>query len=153
MMRLQSHESLVMYGEQTETWPRYRPGREWRAFWKCGPVSTDSNITNVKWAEGVRFYRVPWPSTNQPWITETVFLTSHPRFKPSAYVTKKSHLDTSWSSALLEHLLISLFNIVTGPQACSLGSQSTVTAITYYILPFLDTAFISQIIVFFWTVI
>ena len=153
MMRCQSHENLVMYGEQTERWLRYRPGRWWRAFWKFGPVSTDWNITNAKWVECVRFYEVPWPSTNQPWVTETVFLPFHPPFKPPAYVTKKSHLDTSWSSALPAHLLISLFNTVTGPQARSPGSQSSVTALIDYILPFVDTAFISQIIVFFWTVI
>lgn len=109
-------------------WLRCGPSTQWRTSWESGLVFTDRTIPDLKGVGRVRFYsKVRWPSTNQPWIPETVFLPFQPALKPSGYVTKTSHLDPGWSSTF------SFLHIVIGPQARGVGSQSTDSAIIYFI--------------------
>lgn len=128
VVRFQLQENLARCGEQREMWLRCGPSTQWRTSWESGLVFTDCTIPDLKGVGRVRFYsKVCWPSTNQPWIPETVFLPFQPALKPSGYVTKKSHLDPGWSSTF------SFLHIVIGPQARGVGSQSTDSAIIYFI--------------------
>lgn len=142
LMRFQLHENLVRYGgaerEVAKTQPRRPvtdlPGMGFRVHRLEYPKREANRICQI--LQGILTKLEP---TLSPEVEPLPFPTP---FKPSAYVSRKSHLDTGGPSTFLKHLRTSLSNRVMGPQACHCHCYNVIS-------PSVDTTFVSQIIFFF----
>ena len=140
-------------GEQREMGLRCGPSTQWGASQEPGLVLTARTVPDLMGVDRVRVYReVRWPGPgvlSNPGSRRRYFCP----FNPHSYLLVM--LPRSLTLTLVDHqrfLSIYVFLFEYGYRTPGTGRWPSVHR-QCYISSFVDTAFISQMIIFFWTVI